>query len=109
MIGWKKGIDLVVKLYKFADSLPATEKYGLARQITRAAVSIPSNVAEGYARNSRIEYAHFVDIALGSTREIQTQLEICRRLGFGDPTNEIELAEEEARILLALSRSLRKE
>ena len=101
-------MDLVEVVYRFAESMPSVEKFGLVSQMQRAAVAIPSNVAEGYGRTSKLDYARFVDIALGSTRELQTQLEICTRLGLGDTQTLIEQAEEIARILYGLGKSLRK-
>ena len=106
-IGWQKGMDLVVLAYKFATTLPASENYGMISQIQRAATSIPANIAEGYGRGSKLDFARFVDIALGSTRELQTHLEICQRLGIGSQTDEIDKAEKLAWTLLALRRSLR--
>ena len=107
VIGWQKGIDLVVAIYTFTEKLPNSEKFNLISQLQRASVSIPSNIAERYVRNSKVDYARFTDIALGSTREVQTRLEICSRLGMGDTTNLLKMADDVARILLALSRSLR--
>ena len=106
-IGWQKGIDLVEIAYRFTKTLPASENFGLVSQIQRAAVSIPANVAEGYGRGSKLDFARFVDIAIGSTRELQTHFEICKMLGIGSQTDEIEQAEKLAWTLLALRRSLR--
>ena len=63
---WKQGIDIVKETYKIAQKLPTDEKFGLKSQITRAAVSIPSNIAEGSSRNSEIEFKRFLEIAIGS-------------------------------------------
>ena len=79
---WKQGIDLTKQVYLITKELPKEEKYGIASQMTRAAVSIPSNVAEGGARNSEKEYKRFLEIALGSAFELETQLIICNELGF---------------------------
>jgi four helix bundle protein len=83
--------------------------YGLTSQIRRAAVSIPSNIAEGYGRGTRRDYRHFLDIARGSNFELQTQLAIARRLGYGEEA-EITAAEtlwaEKAEMLSAMLRRL---
>jgi len=79
---WKESIDLVTHVYKICEMLPDSEKYGLISQLKRAAVSMPSNIAEGAARNSDKEYIHFLYIALGSLSEIETQIVIAFRLSF---------------------------
>ena len=71
---WKQGIDLVKQVYQLIPALPAEEKFGLKSQITRAAISIPSNIAEGCSRNSEIEFKRFLEISLGSLFELETQL-----------------------------------
>jgi four helix bundle protein len=75
-------MDLVTDVYATTATFPAGERYGLTSQIRRAAVSIPTNIAEGKARFGAGEYRRFVSIALGSVAELQTELEIARRLGF---------------------------
>jgi len=75
---WKQGMVLVENIYKLADTMPASEKYGLVQQLCRAAVSVPSNIAEGCSRNSEIEYKRFLEIALGSAFELETQLLIVK-------------------------------
>ena len=77
---WQKAMDLVEEIYLLTGKLPVEEKYGLASQIQRAAVSIPSNIAEGYARASTKEYIKFLHIAKGSNAELFTQLLICERI-----------------------------
>ncbi len=76
---WQKSMDLVDHVYEIADQLPSREVFGLRDQLTRAVVSIPSNIAEGYGRGSDKDFAHFLEIARGSTNEVLTQLEIVRR------------------------------
>ena len=71
---WKNGIELVKEIYTVSLLLPDEEKFGLTSQIRRAAVSVPSNIAEGCSRSSEIEYKRFLEIALGSLFEIETQL-----------------------------------
>lgn len=80
LIVWQKGVDLVVEVYKLTESFPRSELYGLTSQIRRSAVSIPSNIAEGRRRCSLGEYRHFLQIAFGSGGELETQIEICKRL-----------------------------
>lgn len=79
---WKLAIELVTKIYKVTGNFPKSELYGLTNQIRRCAVSIPSNIAEGAARNSTKEYIQFLYIALGSTTELETQLIISKNLNF---------------------------
>jgi four helix bundle protein len=80
---WKKSMDLVELIYKLTDEFPKNEVFGLSSQLKRATVSIPSNIAEGRRRGSRKEYCHFLFISYGSGAEVETQLEIAKRLGFG--------------------------
>lgn len=79
---WQKGIDIVVAIYQLSKLLPAEEKYGIVSQINRAAVSIPSNIAEGGSRNSDKDYKRFIEIALGSVFELNTQLVIIKKLNL---------------------------
>lgn len=79
---WKKGIEMVKLVYTATQSFPKEELYGLASQMRRCAVSIPSNIAEGYGRFSKKELKHFLHISLGSAAELETQLIIAKELGF---------------------------
>jgi len=81
---WKLTMELAAQVYRASATFPKEERYGLCAQVQRAAVSIPSNIAEGNARRSTREYARFVSIASGSTAELQTQLLIAQQLGVGD-------------------------
>lgn len=81
---WRKLMDFVTKLYKTTAVFPKEEMYGLSSQMRRAAVSIPSNIAEGAARKSNKEFIQFLHIALGSTVEIETQLIVSKNLKFID-------------------------
>ena len=81
---WKVSMDLVVKVYEITRGFPKSEQFGLASQLQRAAVSIPSNIAEGSGRGTRKDFAHFLDQARGSLLEVITQLEISRSLNYGD-------------------------
>ena len=91
---WKKSMDFVTMLYKKTATFPKEEIYGLTNQMRRAAVSIPSNIAEGAARKSNKEFIQFLHIALGSTVEIETQLIISKNLKFIDDESLIELDKE---------------
>jgi four helix bundle protein len=79
---WKEGIGLVTEIYRLTNLLPDSEKYGMASQMRRAAVSIPSNIAEGAARNSNKELIQFLYISLGSVEELETQLIIGSNLNY---------------------------
>lgn len=79
---WNKAIDLAVDVYKATSTFPNDERFGLTSQSRRAAISIPSNVAEGAGRNSIKEFNHFLGIANGSSYELQTQLVIANRLAI---------------------------
>ena len=78
----KKAMDFVEEVYKLTDKMPQTELYGLTSQIRRSAVSIPSNIAEGAARNHNKEFMQFLYVALGSVAELETQLLLAERLRF---------------------------
>jgi len=79
---WNKGVSLVTDIYKLTKNYPKDEVYGLANQMRRAAVSIPSNIAEGASRNSDKEFIQFLYIALGSASELETQIIISRNLSY---------------------------
>lgn len=82
LVVWQLGMDLVEQMYQVARELPDSERYGLVSQMTRAAVSVPANIAEGHAWGSRNEYAQFVTIARRSLMEVETYLMLVIRLGF---------------------------
>ena len=82
---WKKSFDLVVDVYNETKSFPEEEKYNITSQIRRAAVSIPSNIAEGCARSSDKEILRCIDIACGSLAELETQLLLAERFGYLNP------------------------
>ena len=79
---WKKAIGFVTQVYIYTESFPKSEIYGLTNQIRRASVSIPSNIAEGAARNTSKDFSHFLAITLGSIAELETQLIISNNLGY---------------------------
>lgn len=107
---WKNGIEIVKLIYKLSDKLPSTEKFGLRSQITRAAVSIPSNIAEGCSRNSEVEFKRYLEIAIGSLFEVETQLIIVEELGF-IKSDELKitfnLLETEAKMINSLIRKIK--
>jgi four helix bundle protein len=109
LVAWQKAMDLVMEIYAVTEKFPREEIYGLTSQLRRAAVSIPSNVAEGQARFSKKEFKHFLRTAKGSLAEVQTQIAIARRLGFMSEATEAELEErmhQLARILNGLINSI---
>jgi four helix bundle protein len=79
---WQKGVDIVANTYLLTQDFPKEEVYALTSQIKRAAVSIPSNIAEGYGRKSTQSYIHFVSISRGSLFELETQLYVAKKLNF---------------------------
>ena len=79
---WQKAMDLTVETYQLLKFLPKTELYSLCDQMKRAAVSVPSNIAEGQQRKSTKEFINFLSIARGSLAELETQYTLCLRLGF---------------------------
>ena len=82
LIVWQRSMELVVNIYQITEKFPKQEVYGLTNQMRRCLVSIPSNIAEGRGIGTRKDYIHFLRIALGSSNELQTQLEIARRLDY---------------------------
>ena len=87
MIVWQKSMELTNIVYKLTSTFPENERYGLTSQIRRSAVSIPSNIAEGYGRQSTKDYTRFLQIARGSLYELQTELEISKNLNFLEKYN----------------------
>jgi len=94
LVLWHKAVHLVVSVYEVSRCFPASERFGLAAQMQRAAVSIPSNVAEGAARRGRKEYLQFVYTARGSLSELDTQIEIAGLLGYLKPDESSKLQAE---------------
>ncbi len=94
---WKLGITLVKEVYLLTDTFPSSEKFGLSSQIQRCAVSIPSNIAEGAARQGKKEYIQFLYIALGSLSELETQIIITKEICYIDSIVSFELRIEELR------------
>lgn len=92
LLAWQQAIALVAVVYLLTNSFPDSERFGLVAQMRRAAVSVPSNIAEGAARHSRKEFLHFLGIARGSLSELDTQLVIARELSFTHEVDELEAA-----------------
>jgi four helix bundle protein len=84
LLVWQRTVEMSLAVYRLTASFPETERFGLTNQLRRAAVSVASNIAEGYGRSSRGEYVQFLGHARGSNFEIQTQLVIAEGLGFGN-------------------------
>ena len=82
LVVWQKAMDLTVQVYRLTTRFPREEAYRLTAQVTRAAASIPANIAEGNARSSRRDYANFLAIAKGSLNETETFLLLAQRLGY---------------------------
>ena len=102
---WQKGIELVEMIYKITASFPEEEKYGLSAQMRRAAVSIPSNIAEGHLRKTAKDFKQFLSIARGSCAELETQIIISYKLGFIQEDNFSDLSsriEELSKMLSSL-------
>ena len=111
LVAWQKGMDLAELVYRLAHALPETEKFGLAHQLRRAAVSVPSALAEGHARTSTKEFLQCIAIALGSLAEIETQLLLCARLALLDEQSvqrALVQCDEQSRILRGLKKSLQE-
>ena len=87
LIVWQKSVELVIVVYDLTDKLPKSEIYGLTSQMRRCAVSIPSNIAEGRRRGTKKDYCQFLIVAYGSGAELETQVEIAKKLSFSKNLN----------------------
>lgn len=109
---WQRAVDLSLATYKLTAAFPEAERFGLTNQLRRAAVSIASNIAEGYGRTTRGEYLQFLGHARGSNFELQTQLTIADGLGMGESRSRQSvqgLAEEVSRMLVAIMTKLQSQ
>ena len=110
LIVWQKSMDLAVEVYRLTKQFPKTETYRMVDQLTRAAASVPANIAEGAARDSPNDYARFLAIAKGSLMEVETFLQLSLRLSYLE-AHEAALAagliDEISRMLTALRRKVR--
>ncbi len=112
LIVWQKAMDLAAEVYRLARRLPKEETFSLGDQIRRAAVSIPSNIAEGYGRKTKRDYANFLLMARGSIFETETQLLLCTRVGYlteKDIGQALTLLSETGKIINAIVLKLRTE
>ncbi len=112
LVVWQKAMEMVTEVYKLTDSFPKREVYSLTDQIRRAAVSVPSNIAEGQAHHNNREFVHFLRHSSGSLAELETQLNIAERLGYADATSTAQLllrVHEVGRILSGLIGSIREQ
>ena len=109
LLVWQRAIQMTLAIYRLTDGFPKDERFGLTSQLRRAGVSVASNIAEGYARNSTREYKQFLGMARGSNSEVQTQFVIARELGFGSPQS-LDIAEglsnEVGKMMAAILRNL---
>ena len=109
LVVWQRGIQLVTEIYRLTEKFPRTEVFGLTSQIRRAAVSIPANIAEGYARKHRAEYLQFLRIAFASGAELETHLIIVQNLKLASVSECVKvnnLLEETMRMLNKLISTL---
>ena len=107
---WQKAMEMVTEVYRITQTFPREEIYGLTSQIRRAAVSVPSNIAEGQGRLTRGEFRQFLGHAKGSLAELETQILIAKNLGYiNDPLRTLDRLSEVARMLNGLLNSLRSD
>jgi len=109
LIVWQRAVDLVEMVYRMTAGFPKTEVYALTSQIRRAAVSIPSNVAEGQGRRTTRDFLYFLSVANGSVKEVETQVIVSERLGYLDEPKKsqlIDLTTEVGRLISGLTKSL---
>ena len=109
LIVWQKAMDLVEQIYRLTRLFPPEEKYGLTVQVRKAAVSVPSNIAEGQGRRTTKEFLQFLSIASGSLKEVQTHVMIAQRLGYlseEQTFQAMDLAEQVGRLQSGLVASL---
>ena len=104
---WQASMDLVQDVYKVTASFPKDEMYALTSQMRRSAVSVPSNIAEGAARNGSKEFFHFLSISRGSLSELETQIQIALRLGYMEKSNLLEKVDKVFGLLGGLMKSIR--
>lgn len=108
---WQKGFDIAVQSFKLVETFPKEERFSLSNQITRASVSIPSNIAEGSSRTSEKDYNRFLEISLGSSFELETQLLIAEAVKYGDETvrsKMLQSVSDEQKMLVSFMSKLNK-
>ena len=104
---WQDAMDLAQDVYDITERLPQMETYGLISQMTRSAVSAPSNIAEGSARTDK-DFAHFLSIAIGSLFELSTQLILAERIGYIDHTQSLSLCDKADKLQMMISGFMRR-
>ncbi|MEM9998743.1 MAG: four helix bundle protein [Bacteroidota bacterium] len=112
LLVWQRAMDLVDEVYDLARCFPSDERFDLRSQVRRAAVSVPSNIAEGWGRSSKKDFVRFLYIARGSLYEVETQMRIAQRQGYIEVTalkRLVEHSHELSRMLLGLIRSVQKQ
>lgn len=108
LIVWQKAMDLAREIYTLTEKLPAKEQFSLSDQMRRAAISVPSNIAEGFRRSSKKDYAHFVSMAHGSLSELETQILLARSIYTRLSCQKaLELCNDVGRLLFGLGRVLK--
>lgn len=107
LIVWQKAFQLTEQIYRFTNNLPESEKFSLTAQIRRSAISICSNIAEGYERNNRKEYLHFLSLARGSSAELEAQLLLAQRIYGLEVEAEVALLTEAQKLLWVFNKNLR--
>lgn len=108
---WQKGFSIAVQAFKLTETFPKEQKFGLTQQITKASVSIPSNIAEGSSRSSVKDYSRFLEISLGTSYELETQLLIAEAIKYGEQSICSQMlldVNEEQKMLLAFMHTLNK-
>ncbi|HEX7729798.1 MAG TPA: four helix bundle protein [Terracidiphilus sp.] len=111
LLAWQRAMELAREIYKLSGRFPDTERFGLISQMRRAAVSVPSNIAEGYARSSTGEYIQFLGHARGSCAELETQILLAKDLGFTneeDSKSATDMCSETGKLVHRLIKSLRQ-
>lgn len=109
LVVWQKAMDMVTEIYKISSTFPSEERYGLSAQMRRAAVSIPSNIAEGHGRKATGAYINHLSIAYGSLVELETQIQIAMRLNFNsrdEQSHLLDSTDEIGKMLTGLRKSL---
>ena len=106
LVVWRKAHEFVLAVYRFTESFPDREKYGLSHQMRRAAVSIPANIAEGFGKRSSAEKARFLNIAEGSLEECRYYLILAQDLDYGQTGSLMDTLEEASRLLSAYARAI---
>jgi four helix bundle protein len=108
---WEKGMDIAENCFALIETFPSDQRYGISKQITKSGVSIPSNIAEGSSRRSEKDNYRFIEISLGSTFELETQLLLAQRVGFGNKELLefiLKLVDEEQKMLMSFGDGLNK-